>query len=86
MAFAAIRPLLSQLLFSMIMMAIAVYCSLCTSDMVCCVAVMPFTAYYYLTGKDFAADSPVLCVLQPTLRYGNIGVSLLTIAMITINR
>lgn len=60
--------------------------SLCTSDMVCCVAVMPFSVYYYLTGKDFAADSPVLCVLQPTLRYANVGVSLLTIAMITINR
>jgi len=67
-------------------LTVAFIISLCASDMVCCVAVMPFSAFYFITGKDFAADSPVLCVLQPTLRYCNVGVSLLTIAMITINR
>lgn len=57
------------------------------ADTTFCVLVMPFSVHRFLAGSDAElADGSVWCVLQPLIRYANVGVSLLSIAMIAINR
>lgn len=58
--------------------------SLCVADCLFCVIVLPFNAFRFIQGTWTHGD--VLCRLIPFLQYGNVGVSLLCIAMITINR
>lgn len=58
--------------------------SLCVSDLVFCVSVLPFAVARWVHGTWTAG--PALCLLVPLLRYGNVGVSLLSIAMISVNR
>ncbi|CAB3379958.1 Hypothetical predicted protein [Cloeon dipterum] len=58
--------------------------SLCVADLLFCVLVLPFSASRFLHGTW--VHGMTMCVLFPFMRYGNIGVSLLSIAMITINR
>ncbi|KAF4526981.1 hypothetical protein B566_EDAN001528 [Ephemera danica] len=58
--------------------------SLCVADLLFCVFVLPFSASRFLHGTWI--HGTLLCTMFPFLRYGNIGVSLLSIAMITINR
>ncbi|XP_031637333.1 G-protein coupled receptor moody isoform X2 [Contarinia nasturtii] len=64
--------------------AAAFIISLCIADCLFCVIVLPFNAYRFIQGI-FIPDS-ALCQIIPFLQYGNVGVSLLCIAMITINR
>ncbi|XP_059481222.1 G-protein coupled receptor moody-like isoform X2 [Neocloeon triangulifer] len=58
--------------------------SLCVADLLFCVLVLPFSASRFLHGTWI--HGMTMCVLFPFMRYGNIGVSLLSITMITINR
>lgn len=58
--------------------------SLCVADCIFCVLVLPFNALRYIQGTWTHGD--LLCRLVPFVQYGNVGVSLLCIAMITINR
>ncbi|XP_055326796.1 G-protein coupled receptor moody isoform X2 [Sitodiplosis mosellana] len=64
--------------------AAAFIISLCIADCLFCVIVLPFSAYRFIRGT-WLPDGP-LCQIIPFLQYGNVGVSLLCIAMITINR
>lgn len=64
--------------------AAAFIISLCVADCLFCVIVLPFNAFRFIQGTWTHGD--VLCRLIPFLQYGNVGVSLLCIAMITINR
>lgn len=59
-------------------------CSLCVADFLFCVLVLPFNAMRFIQGTWTHGD--LLCRLVPFVQYGNVGVSLLCIAMITINR
>lgn len=54
------------------------------SDLVFCLSVLPFAVARWVHGTWTAG--PALCQLVPILRYGNVGVSLLSIAMISVNR
>ncbi|KAG5682437.1 hypothetical protein PVAND_011789 [Polypedilum vanderplanki] len=58
--------------------------SLCAADCLFCILVLPFMAIRYINGAW--THGPLLCTLVPFIQYGNVGVSLLCIAMITINR
>lgn len=58
--------------------------SLCIADCLFCMVVLPFNVFRFIHGTWTHGD--LLCRLIPFLQYGNIGVSLLCIAMITINR
>lgn len=58
--------------------------SLCVADFLFCVIVLPFNAFRFIQGSWTHGD--FLCTAIPFIQYGNIGVSLLCIAMITINR
>lgn len=58
--------------------------SLCVADCIFCVIVLPFNAFRFIQGTWTHGD--LLCTAIPFIQYGNIGVSLLCIAMITINR
>ncbi|KAJ3657740.1 hypothetical protein Zmor_009524 [Zophobas morio] len=58
--------------------------SLCISDLMFCFIVLPFAASQFFHGTWIHGD--VLCIIIPVLRYGCVGVSLLSIAMISINR
>lgn len=58
--------------------------SLCIADLLFCAVVLPFQGLRFVQGTW--RHGPVLCRLIPFIQYGNIGVSLLCIAMITINR
>lgn len=49
-----------------------------------CFIVLPFSASQFFHGKWIHGD--ILCTIIPVLRYGCVGVSLLSIAMISINR
>lgn len=49
-----------------------------------CLLVLPFDSIRFINASW--ADVGFLCVLVPFLRYGNVGVSLLSVAAITINR
>ncbi|XP_046802141.1 G-protein coupled receptor moody isoform X1 [Lucilia cuprina] len=64
--------------------AAAFIMSLCIADLLFCALVLPFNAYRFIEGTWEPRD--VLCKMIPFIQYGNIGVSLLCIAMITINR
>ncbi|KAL1138737.1 hypothetical protein AAG570_008799 [Ranatra chinensis] len=64
--------------------AAAFIISLCVADFLFCVLVLPFEASRFITGSWVHGD--ILCRVVPLVRYGNVGVSLLCIAMITINR
>ncbi|VVC28357.1 G protein-coupled receptor, rhodopsin-like,GPCR, rhodopsin-like, 7TM [Cinara cedri] len=58
--------------------------SLGAADLLFCIAVLPFSASRFL---DFNwTQNPLLCSMVPFFQYGNVGVSLLFISMITINR
>ncbi|CRK88798.1 CLUMA_CG002547, isoform A [Clunio marinus] len=59
--------------------------SLCTADCLFCVLVLPFMATRYIQGA-WTHGEGFLCTIVPFIQYGNVGVSLLCIAMITINR
>ncbi|XP_067011364.1 G-protein coupled receptor moody [Anabrus simplex] len=64
--------------------AAAFIISLCVADFIFCCMVLPFSSSRFIAGTW--VHGPELCTLFPFMRYGNIGVSLLSIAMITINR
>ncbi|KAJ9591271.1 hypothetical protein L9F63_002204, partial [Diploptera punctata] len=57
---------------------------LCVADFMFCTCVLPFSSSRFIYGTWIHGEH--LCQIFPFLRYGNIGVSLLSIAMITINR
>ncbi|KAJ4449104.1 hypothetical protein ANN_00499 [Periplaneta americana] len=59
--------------------------SLCVADFIFCTCVLPFNFSTFIYGNNWIRGG-FLCYLLPFLRYSNIGVSLLSIAMITINR
>lgn len=59
--------------------------SLCVADGIFCAAVLPFHAMRFFRSKIWQSN-PFLCNAIPFLQYGNVGISLLFIAMITINR
>ncbi|XP_073980422.1 G-protein coupled receptor moody isoform X2 [Rhodnius prolixus] len=64
--------------------AAAFIISLCAADFLFCAVALPFAASRFITDSWVHGD--VLCKIVPLIRYGNVGVSLLCIAMITINR
>ncbi|XP_046383807.1 G-protein coupled receptor moody isoform X1 [Ischnura elegans] len=64
--------------------AAAFIISLCAADFLFCLLVLPFSTSRFVHGTWIHGGA--LCTLFPFLRYGNIGVSLLSIAMITVNR
>ncbi|KAF0297024.1 G-protein coupled receptor moody [Amphibalanus amphitrite] len=59
--------------------------SLCIADFSFCLLVLPFEVSRFSNGAWLFGEE-FLCVLFPLLKYGNVGCSLLSIAMITINR
>lgn len=59
--------------------------SLCAADCLFCMLVLPFMAGRYIQGAWIHGDG-FFCTFVPFIQYGNVGVSLLCIAMITINR
>ncbi|ALC48607.1 moody [Drosophila busckii] len=64
--------------------AAAFIINLCLADLLFCALVLPFQGLRFVQGTW--RHGAVLCRLIPFIQYGNIGVSLLCIAMITINR
>ncbi|XP_063976408.1 G-protein coupled receptor moody isoform X2 [Diachasmimorpha longicaudata] len=64
--------------------AAAFIISLCFADFIFCVLVLPFDSIRFV--NHGWTDARFLCVLVPFLRYGNVGVSLLCVAAITVNR
>ncbi|GJQ65663.1 hypothetical protein Trydic_g7751 [Trypoxylus dichotomus] len=64
--------------------AAAFIASLCISDLLICFLVLPFAASQFFHGTWI--HGTFLCILVPFFRYGSVGVSLLSIAMISINR
>ncbi|KAH8294521.1 hypothetical protein KR044_005384, partial [Drosophila immigrans] len=64
--------------------AAAFIISLCIADLLFCALVLPFQGLRFVQGTW--RHGAILCRLIPFIQYGNIGVSLLCIAMITINR
>ncbi|XP_033193216.1 G-protein coupled receptor moody isoform X1 [Bombus vosnesenskii] len=64
--------------------AAAFIISLCVADFVFCLLVLPFDSIRFIDASW--VNIRFLCVLVPFLRYGNVGVSLLSVAAITINR
>ncbi|KAJ8984429.1 hypothetical protein NQ317_012492, partial [Molorchus minor] len=64
--------------------AAAFIASLCISDLLFCFLVLPFASSQFFHGTWIHGH--VLCIMIPTLRYGSVGVSLLSIASISINR
>ncbi|KAK9870282.1 hypothetical protein WA026_006369 [Henosepilachna vigintioctopunctata] len=64
--------------------AAAFIASLCISDLLFCFLVVPFAASQFFHGTWIHGD--VLCSMIPLLRYGSVGVSLLSIVIISINR
>ncbi|KAB0799508.1 hypothetical protein PPYR_07388 [Photinus pyralis] len=64
--------------------AAAFIASLCISDFLICIIVLPFGAHQFFVGTW--THGRFLCTLIPMLRYGSVGVSLLSIATISINR
>ncbi|XP_063228650.1 G-protein coupled receptor moody-like isoform X2 [Bacillus rossius redtenbacheri] len=64
--------------------AAAFIISLCVADFIFCIMVVPFGASQFVHGTW--VHGAVLCTLVPFMRYGNVGVSLLSVAMITVNR
>ncbi|CAF4875567.1 unnamed protein product [Pieris macdunnoughi] len=64
--------------------AAAFIISLCIADFLFCAMVLPFAISGFWTRTW--SHGGALCKLVPFLRYGNVGVSLLSIALITLNR
>ncbi|XP_015587054.1 G-protein coupled receptor moody isoform X2 [Cephus cinctus] len=64
--------------------AAAFIISLCVADFIFCLLVLPFDSIRFIDASW--ADVRFLCMLVPFLRYGNVGVSLLSVAAITVNR
>ncbi|KAG5898605.1 hypothetical protein JTB14_020981 [Gonioctena quinquepunctata] len=64
--------------------AAAFIASLCISDLMFCFLVLPFSASQLFHG--IWIHGPMLCKMVPVLRYGSVGVSLLSIGSISINR
>ncbi|XP_037943819.1 G-protein coupled receptor moody isoform X3 [Teleopsis dalmanni] len=64
--------------------AAAFIISLCLADLIFCMLVLPFSGIRYIQGTWTHGE--LLCKLIPFIQYGNVGVSLLCIGMITINR
>ncbi|KAG5323919.1 MOODY protein, partial [Acromyrmex charruanus] len=64
--------------------AAAFIISLCIADFVFCLLVLPFDSIRFVNASW--ADIRFFCIFVPFLRYGNVGVSLLSVAAITINR
>ncbi|CAL1675571.1 unnamed protein product [Lasius platythorax] len=64
--------------------AAAFIISLCIADFVFCLLVLPFDSIRFINAGW--ADIRFFCVFVPFFRYGNVGVSLLSVAAITINR
>ncbi|XP_058792835.1 G-protein coupled receptor moody isoform X2 [Phymastichus coffea] len=64
--------------------AAAFIISLCAADFIFCLLVLPFDSIRFIDASW--ANVRFLCVLVPFLRYGNVGVSLLSVGVITINR
>ncbi|XP_065157952.1 G-protein coupled receptor moody-like isoform X2 [Atheta coriaria] len=64
--------------------AAAFIASLCVSDLLFCCLVLPFAASQFFHGKWIHGDA--LCSLVPMMRYGSVGVSLISVATISINR
>lgn len=64
--------------------AAAFIASLCISDLLFCFLVVPFAASQFFHGTWIHGQ--VLCSMIPMLRYGSVGVSLLSIVIISINR
>ncbi|XP_015523482.1 G-protein coupled receptor moody isoform X1 [Neodiprion pinetum] len=64
--------------------AAAFIISLCVADFIFCLLVLPFDSIRFIDGGW--AENNFLCHLVPFLRYGNVGVSLLSVAAITVNR
>lgn len=63
----------------------AINFSLCAADCLFCLLVLPFMALRYIQG-GWSHGEGFLCTFVPFIQYGNVGVSLLCIGMITINR
>lgn len=59
--------------------------SLCVADFLFCLLVLPWEVSRFLAGEWIWGEGWI-CTLFPLLRYWNVAVSLLSIAMITINR
>ncbi|KAG0700410.1 G-protein coupled receptor moody [Chionoecetes opilio] len=59
--------------------------SLCVADFLFCVLVLPWEVSRFLAGEWIWGEGWI-CTVFPLLRYWNVAVSLLSIAMITINR
>ncbi|KAF2360789.1 G protein-coupled receptor rhodopsin-like [Trinorchestia longiramus] len=59
--------------------------SLCITDLLLCVLVLPWEVSRFLFRRWLWGDG-LLCTLVPLLRYWNVAASLLSIAMITVNR
>ncbi|XP_012225432.1 G-protein coupled receptor moody isoform X2 [Linepithema humile] len=64
--------------------AAAFIISLCFADFVFCLLVLPFDSIRFVNASW--TDVRFFCIFVPFLRYGNVGVSLLSVAAITINR
>ncbi|XP_025836884.1 G-protein coupled receptor moody isoform X2 [Agrilus planipennis] len=64
--------------------AAAFIASLCISDLLFCLVVLPFAASQFFLGTWIHGD--ILCYIIPMMRYGSVGVSLLSVATISINR
>ncbi|XP_076041026.1 G-protein coupled receptor moody-like isoform X2 [Oratosquilla oratoria] len=59
--------------------------SLCVADFLFCMLVLPWEVSRFLE-KEWVWGEGLVCTLFPLFRYWNVAVSLLSIAMITINR
>uniref|UniRef100_A0A182NQC4 G-protein coupled receptors family 1 profile domain-containing protein n=1 Tax=Anopheles dirus TaxID=7168 RepID=A0A182NQC4_9DIPT len=64
--------------------AAAFIISLCIADCLFCIIVLPFNAIRFIEGTWNLGDT--LCTLITFMQYGSVGVSLLCITMISINR
>ncbi|XP_043285261.1 G-protein coupled receptor moody-like isoform X2 [Venturia canescens] len=64
--------------------AAAFIVSLCVADFIFCLLVLPFDSTRFIDAGW--AEVRFLCALVPFLRYGNVGVSLLSVGAITVNR
>ncbi|XP_044009249.1 G-protein coupled receptor moody-like isoform X2 [Aphidius gifuensis] len=64
--------------------AAAFIISLCVADFIFCLLVLPFDSIRFVNASW--TNYRYLCMGVPFLRYGNIGVSLLSVGAITINR
>lgn len=58
--------------------------SLCISDLIFCFLALPFAASQFFHGEWIHGET--LCKMIPILRYGCVGVSLLSIGSISVNR